>query len=875
MSIRRFFRRGREDRELAQELQSHIAHGIDDNMAPGASETEAKRQALLKFGNPQRVREDVWKWNTVEFLDSVGRDLRFTIRAFRQRPGFVAVALLTLALGIGAMTVMFTLVNAVLLRPLSYPEPQRLVTVHVETEKYGDQWGFANLDFLDCQSESRSLGIAAWTYSGGTVGDPGHVEYLSGREVSPELFSVLGIPLVHGRSFLPEENLPASTPVMIISYSLWQRRYAGNPDAIGKKLVFDGKDYTIVGIAPAGFQLDGVADTLTPLGQGTEPRMQVREAQFIHVVARLRPGIALATAQAELSRIAGNLQKQYPASNGGRGFVVRPLRQELVADVQSTLWLLLSAVGLLLLIACANVASLLLSRAASREREFAVRVALGAGRRRLVRQCLTESTVLGLAGGALGILFAAGGIRPLMAFWPGSLPRAEEVHLDWQILVFALAVSMLSGLLFGLAPALRAPARELGQSLRAAARTVAGGSRRLHKVFVASEITLALVLLVCAGMLGRTLLRVSSLDPGLNIHNVLISRLAFSPSSLANPAQTRAAWQQVLDSARLVPGVRSAALTDTVPMREGLNELGYWTTPAPPPRNQIPLALTSSVTPDYLKVMGIPLLAGRFFNDQDRIGNMAVVVIDEVLAQHAFHGQDAVGKPLWLQAIGQAQVVGVVGHVRHWGLAGDDQADVRDEIYYPLAYMPDRLMKFFSSVLSLSVRTDVAPLSVVEPLRHELQGSAGDQVLYQIHTMEELASWSLARQRFLVFLFGVFASLALLLACIGTYGVLAYFISQRIPEIGVRMALGATSGDVIWLVLRQSLAMILPGVALGTIAALGAGRVLRHLVEGMRPTDPLTLIMMLALLIVTALVASFVPARRASRLDAVQALRSD
>jgi predicted permease len=872
MSIRRFFRRSSEDRDLAQEIQAHIAHEVDDNMARGASEAGATRQACLKFGNPQRIREDVWKWNTVEFLDSVGRDLRFTIRAFRQRPGFVAVALLTLALGIGTTTVMFTVVNGVLLRPLSYPQPQRLVTLHVETEKYGDQWGFAYLDFLDCQHESRSFDMAAWADAGGTVGDPGHAEYLSGRQISPELFSVLGLPLVQGRSFLPEENLPGSNPVIILSHSFWQRRYAGSPDAIGKKLPFDGKDYTIVGIAPAGFQLDGIADTFIPLGQNTEMRMRIRQARFLHVVARLRPGMALAPAQAELSGIAGNLQKQYPDANGGRSFLARPLRQELVANVQSMLWLLLSAVGLLLVIADANVASLLLSRAVSREREFAVRVALGAGRRRLVRQCLTESIVLGLAGGALGILLAAGGVRPLLKFWPGTLHRSAEVYLDWQVLLFAVAVSMLSGLLFGLAPALRAPAREPEQSLRAGTRTAAGSSRRLHKVFVASEIGLAMVLLACAGMLGRTLLRVSSVDPGLNVHNVLISRLAFSPISLANPAQTRAAWRQVLDSARRLPGVESAALTDTVPMREALNEFGYWTTPAPPPPNQMPLALTTGVTPDYLKVMGIPLLKGRFFNDQD---SMRVIVIDEVLARHAFHRQDAVGKPLWLQAIGQAQVVGVVGHVRHWGLAGDDQAEVREQIYYPLAYLPDRLMKLYSSILSLSVRTNVAPLSLVEPLRRELHGTSGDQVLYQIHTMEELASASLARQRFLVFLFGIFSSLALLLACIGTYGVLAYLTSQRVPEIGVRMALGATGGDVIWLVLRQSLAMILPGVALGTLAALAAGRVLLRLVEGMRPADPLTLIGMISLLTVTALVASFVPARRAARVDAVHALRSD
>jgi len=875
MSIRRFFRRRHEDSDLAQEIQSHIEHEIDENMARGISKAEATRRAYLKFGNPQHVREDVWRWNTVEFADSAARDLRFAVRTLRQRPGFLAVALLTLALGIGATTVMFTVVNSVLLKPLAYLEPERLVTLHGETEKYGDQWSFANLDFLDCQRESRSLDVAAWTYGGGTVSGPGDSEYLSGRQISPELFSILGVALARGRAFLPEENLPGAAPVLIISHSLWQRRYAGNPAAVGMKLVFDGKDYTIVGIAPAGFHLDGGADVFVPLGQNTEPRMRVREATFLHVVARLRPGADTTAAQAEISWIAGDLAKQYPASNGGRDFAIQPLRQELVANVRSTLWLLLGAVGMLLVIACANVASLLLSRAVSREREFAVRVALGAGRARLVRQCLTESAVLGVSGGALGVLLALAGIRPLLALWPGSLPRAEEVHLDYRVLLFALATSLMSGLLFGLAPALRAPGRELEKTLRAESRTVAGTSRRLHGAFVVSEISLAVVLLVSAGMLGRTLLTLSSLDPGLNTENVLVSRVAFSPASLTNPAQVRATWQKVLDHARSVPGVQSVALTDIVPMRVGLNELGYSSTPAFPPRNQIPLALATSVTPDYLKVMGIPLREGRFFTDQDRVGTAPVVVIDEVLAQHAFGRQDPVGKPLWLQAIGQAQVVGVVGHVRHWGLADDDQADVRDQLYVPLARLPDRLMRFFSSVLSLTARTSVPPSTVAEPLRRELRANTGGHVLYQIQTMEELASASLARQRFLVFLFAVFGGLALLLACIGIYGVLAYLTSRRVTEIGVRMALGATTGDVIRLVLGQSVGMILTGVCLGTLAALAAGRLLQHLVAGMRSIEPFTFIMMISLLVVAALFASFVPARRASRLDAVHALRSE
>jgi predicted permease len=386
---------------------------------------------------------------------------------------------------------------------------------------------------------------------------------------------------------------------------------------------------------------------------------------------------------------------------------------------------------------------------------------------------------------------------------------------------------------------------------------------------------LAVLLLASAGMLGRTILRLSSLDPGLDIRNVFVARLAFLPGSLAGPEQTRAAWRELLDNVRQVPGVESVALTDIVPMREGLDEVGYWTTSTQPSPDEMPLALESIVTSDYLKVMGIPLRAGRFFTEDDRLGDNPVGVIDEVLARHAFPGQDPIGKRLSLQGTGPIQVIGVVGHVRHWGLASDDQAQVRAEVYQPLAYSSDRMTQFFSSVLSVAVRTGVAPSNLTEPLRRELRRTAGDPVLYQIRTMEQLASASLARQRFLVLLFGVFASLALLLACVGIYGVMAYLTSQRVPEIGLRMALGAKPSDIMHLVLKQSLRMILVGAGLGILATLVAGPLLIHLVDGMRATDPLTLVAMAAILCAAALLASFIPARRASRLAVVQALRKE
>jgi len=868
------------EEQLEKELRFHLDQYAADLIARGYDPDEAQRQARLAFGGSEQVKEECRDARGTRWLEDLWQDLRYALRTLGQRPGFAAVALLTLALGTGAVTVMFTVVNGVLLKPLPYPAPHRLVALEEQTDwstQSGNLWAFTYPNFLDCEHDARSLAMAAWRYSGGTVSKPGEAEYVDGFQVSSGLFPVLGITLLQGRAFLAEEDRPGAAPVAIISYSLWQRRFAGSQSAIGLPLVFDGKSYTVVGIMPAGFRLGGdEVDVFTPLGQNTEPVMRDREAHpGIHVVARLRPGVTLAQAQTELALIGRRLAAQYPKSNKGRTFIAQPLRPD-VGDVRSTLWLLLGAVSLVLLIACVNVASLLLARAVSRERELAMRVALGAGRGRLIRQCLTESALLALSGGALGVFLAGIGLRPFLTFWPGSLPRAEEVQLDWHVLLFALAASLACGFIFGLAPALRAPASEVERALRAGARSVTGSSRRLHGGFVISEIALAVVLLVGAGMLGRTLLRLSSLDPGVNIRNVLTARMALSPRTLTNPARIRADWEEILDRARRVPGVQSIAMVDTVPMREGNNQIGYWTTPVAPPDDQQQLVLASSVTSDYLKVMGIPLREGRFFNDQDRMGSESVVVIDDLMAQQAFGGQDPLGKHVWIGlGTDPLQVVGVVGHVRYWGPAGDDRAHVRAQLYYPFAQVPDRFLRRWSELMSVAVRTSGDPLRVLEPLRRELRGATGDQVLYEIRTMEQIASTTLARHRFLLLLFGIFAGLALLLACLGIYGVLAYLTNQRVPEFGVRMALGAGAGDVMQLVLRQSFRMILVGAVVGISAALAAGRVLQRSVAAMEPAGALTFAVMISVLVVAALFASFLPARRASRIDPIQALRQE
>ncbi len=745
-------------------------------------------------------------------------------------------------------------------------------------EILGEQ-NVAYLDFLDCARQSRSLTIAAALYSGGTVSEPGEPEYVDLREISSSLFSVLRMPIVKGRSFLPEEDRRGATPVAILGNGFWRRHFAERAEALGSSVVLDGKRYTVVGIAPAGLKLFGdEADIYTPVGQDTARYVWNRAAHPMHVVARLQPGTTLSQAQTELALLGHHLAEKFPDTNAGRTFRVQPLRPN-VGNVGSTLWLLLGAVSLVLLVACVNVASLLLARAVSRERELAMRVALGASRGRLVRQCLTESALLGLSAGLLGVLIAADGISPFVRMWPGALPRAEEVRLDWHVLLFAFGVSMLSGLLFGLAPALRAPFGNLERRLRTGARSIAGSSRHLHNIFVISEIAFAIILLVSAGMLGRTLLHLSSLDPGVDVRNVLVTRMALSPATLAAPAKTRAAWKDVLARARSVPGVQSVATVDTFPMRSGDNEQGYWINADVPPTNKLPFALLTSVSADYLNVMRIPLRRGRFFDDHDTLDSTPVIVIDEVLAQNAFGTQNPVGKRLWIPDMGYGgnvfEIVGVVGHVRHWGLAGDHQAKARAQIYYPFDQLPDNFMHRWSELMSIAVRSDIPPLSVLASLRSELKGVGGDQVLYEVRTMEQLANESLAEQRFLLLLFGIFAGLALLLACIGIYGVLAYLTGQRVPEIGVRMALGATAGEVTRMVLRQSLGMIFVGVGVGIFAALAAARLLVHAVNGMQSTEPSTFIITIPILVVAALLASFGPARRASRIDPITALRQD
>jgi putative ABC transport system permease protein len=869
----------RADAEMADEIQFHLECEREKLEARGLGEPEARRRSMVAFGGVSRTTEDCRDARGTRWFEDLVQDLRYTFRTLRQQPTFTAVIVCTLALGGGATTTMFTVINGALLKPLPYPEPARLVSVNEQTDfstQLGNRWAFAYPNFLDCVRDVRSMTLAAWRVRRGTVTTLGEPEYVNGRLVSPELFSILQAPLIHGRTFLEEENRPGGPPVAIISYGLWQRQYRGDVAALTKPLVWDGTSYTVIGVTAPAFAFAATTDVFTLLGQSTDPRLQNREAHpGIQVWARLNPGATLVEAQTELTLIGKRLATAYPASNKGRTFVAEPLRP-FVGDVAPTLWLLLGAVGLVLLIACANIANLLLARARSRDREMAMRVALGAGRARLMRQCLTESVVLGLLGGAAGVAIAMFGVDRFVAIWPGGLPRADQVRVDRNVLLFAVGVSFAIGILFGLAPALRVHVITVEQELRAGARSIVG-RRRLHGGFVTAQIALTLVLLVCAGMLGRALLRLSSLSPGLDTQNVLITRMALSPSVLNDPSATRAAWDDVLTRARTVSGLKAIAMVDTVPMREGNNQLRYATSPAAPPPEQQPVTLATSVSPDYLTVMGIPLVAGRFVDDHDRLGTTQVVVIDEVLARDAFGRDDPVGKRLWIQGMGPGPVtvVGVVGHVRHWGFAIDDQATVRAQFYYPFAQVPDENVRRWSELMSIAVRTTIDPQSVVAALRRELRGAGGDQVMYQVQTLDALADSTLARQRFLMVLFSAFAAIALLLACVGIYGVLAYLTSQRVSEFGIRVALGATRGAVMRLVLGQSLRLIVIGIALGLLSSIAAATLLERFVDGVGSLEPTTVILMLAVLVVPAILASVIPARRAGLVDAMHVIRQE
>ncbi|MGH9482736.1 MAG: ABC transporter permease, partial [Terriglobales bacterium] len=676
-----------DDAAIRNEIQSHLDEHAAALVAAGVAPAAARRQAAVALGlrgGVDAAEEACRDVRPGRWRDDLVRDLSYGLRLWRRHPGFAAIVLFTLGLGIGATTLMVTLVNGVLLKPLAFAHPERVVSVQEQTaaspnatalaEGWGNIWAVTYPNYMDLAASSRTLELGAWTRAGDIISAPGAAGYVNADEVTASLFPVLGVQPVAGRDFTAQDDRSGAPAVAIISARLARQRFGSASEAPGKHLTFAGAIGTVVGVMPPGFDLNGyttaeAADIYTPLGQDTSPALQNRGRHSLGVAARLRPGATLAQAQSEAGVVSQRLEAQYPQTNAQRSFLIQPWRAD-VGNTSTTLWLLLAAAGLVLLIACANVASLLLVRAVARAPELAMRAALGASRGRLVRQCLAESLLFGVGGGGLGLAIAAVGLHPFLAIWPGSLPRAADVAFDGRVFAAAAVLSLLCGFAFGLAPAWRVRLQSVEAALRGAARSVAGGSGRLHGSFVAAEVALAVVLLAGAGVLGRAMVRLSALDLGVNPANVLTGRVALPASVLASTPSTRAAWIGLLARVRALPGVESAATVDTVPLREGNNPDNYWIARNHIPDSQQPTALATSVSPDYFAVMGIPLLEGRVIDARDRMGAQPVAVIDEVLARHAFGNRNPIGQRINIgQDMGNQMltIVGVVRHVQYWG----------------------------------------------------------------------------------------------------------------------------------------------------------------------------------------------------------------
>jgi predicted permease len=813
-------------------------------------------------------------------------DVRYGLRMLRKSPSFTLIAVLTLALGIGANTALFSVVNGVLLNPLPYPHAEQLVTLH-ESKPNFNRGSISFPNFLDWQKDNHSFSSMAimrpTTFSLTGVGE---AQQLTGEFISSDFFSILDVKPLLGRTLLPGEDRIGAAPIVVITEDLWRQKFSGSRDVLNKTIVMDGSGYTVVGVIPASFRLFQRAPTVyVPIGQWTNPLLKSRAAGLgIHGIGRLKPGVSMQQAQADMDAVTRSLALAYPEANKSIGCSMVPLKEMLVGDVKPFLLVLLAAVGFVLLIACVNVANLLLARSTARTREFAVRTALGASRTRIVWQLLTESILIALAGGSLGVLLASYGTRAALGILPRALPRAESVSIDARVLIFTATLTLLTGILSGVLPALLRTSRmNLHDTLKEGGRASSGARHRAQSVFVIAQMAMALVLLIGAGLMLRSLVRLWHVDPGFRANNVLYFGMSF-PAAMnhASVEAVRANYRQLEQTLASTPGVQEVSPAwGAFPLSSDDEQL-FWFEgqPKPKSKNDMNWAIDYIVGPTYFKALGIPLLRGRLLTAGDDEHAPRVTVVDDVFARKYFPNQDPIGKRIVRDtgvesAAEPMEIVGVVGHVKQWGLDTDDSQALRSQFYMNWMQMSDEYTALYASGSSMVIHSDGRDPQIFNAIRHASQQMNAEQVVFGAESMNQMVADSLASQRFSMILLSLFAALALLLASIGIYGVISYVVSERTREIGVRMALGAERMDILRIVLGSGGKLLVIGVVAGIVVALALTRLMSSLLYGIRATDPLTFAAVTLLLSAVALMACYLPARRASMVDPIVALRNE
>ncbi len=872
--VRALMRKKESDAELDEELCDFVEQTAAAKMKMGLSREQALREARMETGSMDSVKENVRSAGWESMLETLWQDIRYGLRMLRKNPGFTTVAVLTLALGIGANSAIFSVVNAVLLRPLAFRDSGKLCLV---TER----WAFASVigpsyeNYVDFRDQAQSFErIAALHQQPMTLTGQGEPQRLQAQFATASLFPLLGVNALEGHTFTTEEDRFGGPAVVLLSYGFWERNFGGDRSIVGKNITLDDRSYTVTGILPPGFQIIGPADVMVPFAPWAHALPDDRNWHpGIIAIGRLRDGVTLAQARAEMNTIVVRLDKQYPIYNTGMGVNVDGLQESTVQNVRPALLVLLGAVVLVLLIACGNIANLLLARATSRHKEIAVRAALGAGRWRMVRQLLTESILLALVGAAFGLLLAQLIMTPLLNLASRTIPPVGKIGLDGGVLGFTVIVALLAGILFGLAPALQMAKMDIRPALSDASRgSTAGASRhRVRNVLVVTEVALALVLLIGAGLLIRSFARLQDVQPGFQATNLLVADVPLSPKAYAQPAQRMEFFDRLLERARSLPGVQSAGGALVLPVT-GNGAAIHFNIQGRPPKtaNDYILVGYRPVTPRYLETLHVPLLQGRLINESDTERGAYVAVVNESMAKEYFPGQSALGKHIQVGALPDNQVpwmeiVGIVGDMKQ-SLASEAKA----EMY--LSYrQADSLIPIFT--MSIVMRTAKDPHTEASALRSAVHDLNANQPLVRIRTMEENIATSVSDSHFRTVLLGIFAASALLLSLIGLYGLIAYSVAQRTSEIGVRLALGAQRKDILKMVVGQGLKLVLIGVAVGLAGALALSRLLTQFLYGVVPNDPATFIGVAVILTAVAVVACWIPARRATRVDPMVALR--